>query len=156
MYSKEWLLLKETEEKLFSRKYYFKKSNLYFEQLLVALETLTEQGTALRFVRDEEFDHKELEILIPIVVEIAIDGNIDHIPIARDILFKHRNDDVVKNTLEKTISKYLDTSDDFIYRRIAELLLELNYKELKKFFINKCKESKNEDIVEIYDDFYEK
>ncbi|MCO6537575.1 MAG: hypothetical protein J6569_07590 [Gilliamella sp.] len=155
-YSIEWLRLKESEKKLFSAKYYFKKSNLYFDQLLFALKILSEQGTALRFVRDEDFDDKELDNLIPIVIEISIGGNIDHIPIARDILFKYRHNNIVKKTLPKMVLKYLDSSDDFIYRRIAELLLELNYKELKNSFINKCKKSENKDIVEIYNDFYEK
>ena len=43
-----------------------------------------------------------------------------------------------------------------IYRRLAELLFFLNYKDLRKKLMKKCKDSKDKDIVEIYTEFTEK
>lgn len=40
-----------------------------------------------------------------------------------------------------------------IYRRVAELLFFLNYNDLRNRLMDKCKNSENEDIVEIYTDF---
>ena len=43
-----------------------------------------------------------------------------------------------------------------IYRRLAELLLFLNYKELRKRLMEKCKDSKDKNIVNIYTEFTKK
>lgn len=152
----EWLRLKKSEEKLFSAKYYFRKSECYFEQLLLALNTLSEQGTALRYIRDDYFNDDELNILIPIVIDISIDGNIDNISIAREILIKLKENKIVRNKLSSMLDDYLDSFDYFIYRRIAELLLDLNYPDLKIKLMFRCKESEDEDLVEIYNDYIEK
>ncbi|PIT53128.1 hypothetical protein BHC44_06615 [Snodgrassella alvi] len=156
IFSIEWLNLKESETNLFSSKYYFRKSECFFKQLLLALNTLSEQGTALRFIRDDDFNDEELEILIPIIIDISVDGNIDNIPIARDILIKFKENKIVKNKLCSMLDNYLDSFDDFIYRRLAELLLYLNFSDLKIKLMNKCLKSNNNDLIEIYQDFIEK
>lgn len=156
IFSLEWLHLKESETNLFSSKYYFRKSKGFFEQLLLALNTLSEQGTALRFIRDDDFNDAELEILIPIIIDISIDGNVDNIPIARDILIKLKENKIVKNKLCNMLDNYLDSFDDFIYRRLAELVLYLNFSDLRMKLMNKCKKSNNNELIEIYKDFIKK
>jgi hypothetical protein len=155
-FSREWLHLKESETNLFSSKYYFRKSKCFFKQLLLALNTLSEQGTALRFIRDDDFNDEELEILIPIIIDISIDGNIDNIPMARDILIKLKENKIVKNKLSSLLDNDLDSFDDFIFRRLAELLQYLNFSDLKIKLMDKCQKSENDNLIEIYQDFIEK
>jgi hypothetical protein len=155
IFSIEWFNLKESETNLFSSKYYFRKSECFFQQLLLALNTLSEQGTALRFIRDDDFNDEELEILIPIIIDISVDGNIDNIPIARDILIKFKENKIVKHKLCSMLDHYLASFDDFIYRRLAELLLYLNFSDLKIKLMNKCLKSNNNDLIELYQDIIE-
>lgn len=152
-FSNEWLKLKESETKLFSANYYFRKSASFFEQLLLALDTVSEQGTAIRFIRNDDFNDHELEVLVPIIIDIAIDGNLDNSPVAKDILIKYKNNKIIREKLSAMFSDYLNSFDDFIYRRLAELLLDLNYSELITELMALCKKSENEDLIEIYDDF---
>lgn len=62
----------------------------------------------------------------------------------------------IREHLSNMLDNYLISFDDFIYRRIAELLLSINYSDLQANLMKRCKESENEDLLEIYDDFIEK
>ena len=156
IYSEEWLSVKEAENRFLSSKYYFRESHDFFEQLLLAVNNLSEQGTALRFIRDEEFDDSEFEILIPIIIEIAVDGNVNNIPFAREILIKNTSNDIVREKLTSVFSEFINSHDESIYRRLAELLVFLNYNNLRSKLMEECKNSKDEEIVEIYSDFIRK
>lgn len=125
IYSEEWFSVKEAENAYLSDKYYFKQSRNFFEQLLLAISNLSEQGTALRFIRDEEFDDSEFEVLIPIIIGIAVDGNVDNIPIAREILIKNMANPIIREKLTSMFGEFLDSHDEYIYRRLAELLVFL-------------------------------
>jgi len=153
IYSKEWVSVKEPENKSLSSKHYFRKSNDFFEQILLAINNLSEQGTALRFIRDDDFDDSELEVLIPVIIDIAVDGNVDNLPFAKEILIKNANNNVVRKKLTSIFDSLLNSQDEYIYRRVAELLVFLNYNDLRNRLMDKCKNSENEDIVEIYTDF---
>ena len=156
IYSEEWLSVKEAENRFLSSKYYFRESHDFFEQLLLAVNNLSEQGAALRFIRDEEFDDSEFEILIPIIIEIAVDGNVNNIPFAREILIKNTSNDIVREKLTSVFSEFINSHDESIYRRLAELLVFLNYNNLRSKLMEECKNSKDEEIVEIYSDFIRK
>lgn len=155
IYSEEWAFVKETENKFLSAKHYFRKSNDFFEQILLAINNLSEQGTALRFIRDEDFDNSELEVLIPIIIDIAVDGNVDNLIFAREILIKNANNNIVREKMTSIFDALLNSQDEYIYRRMAELFLFLNYSELRNRLMEECKNSENEDIAEIYTDFIE-
>ena len=51
---------------------------------------------------------------------------------------------------------FLQSEDQYIYKRLAELLFFLDYKDLRKRLMEKCKDSKDKDIVNIYTEFTEK
>ena len=153
IYSEEWFSVKEAENKYLSAKYYFRQSHDFFEQLVLAVNNLSEQGTALRFIRDEEFDDSEFEILAPIIIGVAVDGNVNNIPFAREILIKNIANDIIREKLSSMFSEFLNSHDEYIYRRLAELLVFLNYNDLRSKLMEECKNSKDEDITEIYDDF---
>ena len=48
---------------------------------------------------------------------------------------------------------FLKSEDDFIYMRLMELLRFLNYNDLRKRLIDKCKNSTDENIVDVYTSF---
>lgn len=129
---------------------------IFFEQLLLAINNISEQGTALRFIRDDDFDNSELEILIPLIIDIAVDGNVDNFIFAKKILIKNANNDIVREKLTSVFDDLLNSHDEYIYRRLAELLVFLNYLSLRNRLMDKCKSSENEGIAEIYADFISK
>ena len=71
IYSKEWIFLKKAHKKLLSSLFYFRKTNDLFEQILFALndDDLSEQATALRFLRNEPLRAPELEMLAPVIIK---------------------------------------------------------------------------------------
>ena len=79
IYSQEWNSVKEADCELVVSKHNFRKTNDYLEQILLALNDLSQQQLALEWIRDERLSDSELEILIPIIIDIAADGNIHKI-----------------------------------------------------------------------------
>ncbi|MCU7647206.1 hypothetical protein [Pseudomonas piscis] len=152
-YSKEWLRLSGAEMELFSACHEFRHSAGFISELSLALADRLEQGTALRFIRDDVFADTELDDLLPGIIDAAIEGDIGNVPLARSVLCKFRTNDLVKEKLASMLSGYLEVEDYYVYMRVAELLLELDYFDLKAVFVSKCKESRNEDVVEVYDFF---
>ncbi|MBA0159215.1 hypothetical protein [Pectobacterium versatile] len=156
IHSGEWNSVKEAESNFLSAKHYFRKSHGFFEEILLIIRNISEQGTVLRFIRDEDFDDSHLEILIPIIIDIAVDGNIDNFSFARDILIKNSKNSAVRNSLTSIFDELISSRDEYIYRRVAELLVFLNYNDLRKKLMDECKKDNNNDIKEIYADFINK
>ncbi|MFJ5332433.1 hypothetical protein [Pectobacterium versatile] len=156
IHSGEWNSVKEAENNFLSAKHYFRKSHCFFEEILLIIRNTSEQGTVLRFIRDEDFDDSHLEILIPIIIDIAVDGNIDNFSFARDILIKNSKNSAVRNSLTSIFDELIASRDEYIYRRVAELLVFLNYNDLRKKLMDECKRDNNNDIKEIYADFINK
>ncbi|PVY72852.1 hypothetical protein [Pectobacterium versatile] len=156
IHSGEWNSVKEAENNFLSAKHYFRKSHGFFEGILLIIRNISEQGTVLRFIRDEDFDDSHLEILIPIIIDIAVDGNIDNFSFARDILIKNSKNSAVRNSLTSIFDELISSRDEYIYRRVAELLVFLNYNDLRKKLMDECKKDNNNDIKEIYADFINK
>ncbi|ASN83545.1 hypothetical protein D5073_21780 [Pectobacterium versatile] len=156
IHSGEWNSVKEAENNFLSAKHYFRKSHGFFEEILLIIRNISEQGTVLRFIRDEDFDDSHLEILIPIIIDIAVDGNIDNFSFARDILIKNSKNSAIRNSLTSIFDELISSRDEYIYRRVAELLVFLNYNDLRKKLMDECKRDNNNDIKEIYADFINK
>ena len=155
IYSKEWNSVKEADRELVVSKHNFRKTNDYLEQILLALNDLSQQQLALEWIRDEHFSDPGLEILIPIIIDIAVDGNQDRLPYAREILFNNafNSNDIVRKKLTFMFDGFLRSEDDWIYMRLSELLILLNYNDLRKRLIDKCKNSTDENILDVYTSF---
>jgi len=159
IYSKEWIFLKKAHMKLLSSLFYFRKTNDLFEQILFALndDDLSEQATALRFLRNEPLRAPELEMLAPVIINIAVNGNTDNFILARDCLVNSafNKNRIIRKKLTFMFDDFLQSENQCICRRLAELLFFLNYKDLRKRLMEKCKNSKDKDIVNIYTEFTE-
>ena len=155
IYSKEWNSVIEADRRLVASKHNFRKTNNFFEQILLALNDQEQQQLALEWIRDEHFSDLELEILIPIIIDIAVDGNQDHLHYAREVLFNNafNSKDIVRKKLTSMFDDFLNSEDDWIYMRLSELLIFLNYNDLRKRLIDKCKNSTDENIVDVYTSF---
>ena len=160
IHSKEWISVKKADSKLAHSLFDFRKTNDLFKQILFALnnDNPNKQITALRFIRDDSFKDLELEILTPVLINIAVNKNTDNSIFARECLvssaFNH--DHIIREKLTSMFDDLLESTDQYIYKRLAELLFFLNYKDLRKRLMEKCKNSKNKDIVNIYTKFTEK
>ena len=155
IYSQEWNSVIEADRRLVASKHNFRKTNNFFEQILLALNDQEQQQLALEWIRDEHFSDLELEILIPIIIDIAVDGNQDHLHYAREVLFNNafNSNDIVRKKLTSMFDDFLNSEDDWIYMRLSELLIFLNYNDLRKRLIDKCKNSTDENILDVYTTF---
>ena len=154
----KWNSLKKADHKFMISKHNFRKTDDFFKQILSALnyeKGIDQQKIALKMIRDEHFSDPELEILIPIIIDIAVDGNIDNLPYAREILFNNafNSNDIVRKKLTFMFDGFLRSEDDWIYMRLMELLCFLNYNDLRMRLIDKCKNSTDENIVDVYTSF---
>ena len=152
IYSKEWNSVKEADRELVVSKHNFRKTNDYLEQILLALNDLSQQQLALEWIRDERFSDSELEVLIPIIIDIAVDGNIDNLPYAREVLFNNAlsSNDIVRKKLTSMFDDFLKSDDYYVYVGVARILIFLNYSDLRIRLIEKCKDSTDEDIIDLY------
>ena len=151
-YSTKWLRLCESEEAYRVRQYEFMQDE---EQMTLDLkQALAEDDfTALRLLVALK---PSVEIIMPLlarVLDSAIDSTSpDQIVCAREVLANYKYDPEVRNHIRTLMTNYLDT-DEWHYRRVAELYTRLNYKEELAFFLVLCRASDNPEIQEIGDDF---
>jgi len=151
--SPEWRVFMAAETVLFASRHYLRKRDDFMGNMLAAMDMMPEQGSALRLMMYESFSDSELEILAPVVIDIAVNGSVDNICIARDVLSKYRNKNVIKTSLNNVVDKYLLSPDDWVYRRLAELLTEVGFRGALEKLMLICKNSDNDNIFEIYKDF---
>ena len=161
--SKEWISLEEACIELMNIQYRFKEKNDIkdlFNQLLLTIHNndLAEQATVLRLIRDNGFTALELEILTPVIINIAVNRNTDNSILARKCLVNRafNHDHIIREKLTSMFDDFLQSEDQYTYRRLAELLFFLDYKDLRKRLMEKCKNSKDKNIVNIYTEFTEK
>ena len=152
IYSKEWNSVKEADRELVVSRHNFRKTNDYLEQILLALNDLSQQQLALEWIRDERFSDSELEVLIPIIIDMAVDGNIDNLPYAREVLFNNAlsSNDIIRKKLTSMFDDFLKSDDYYVYVGVARILIFLNYSDLRIRLIEKCKDSTDEDIIDLY------
>ncbi|MGE9657605.1 hypothetical protein ACQP6C_03820 [Snodgrassella alvi] len=161
--SREWISLEEACIELMNIQYRFKEKNDIkdlFNQLLLTIHNndLAEQATVLRLIRDNGFTALELEILTPVIINIAVNRNTDNSILARKCLVNRafNHDHIIREKLTSMFDDFLKSEDQYTYRRLAELLFFLDYKDLRKRLMEKCKNSKDKNIVNIYTEFTEK
>ena len=140
--------------------YFTLEKQIIFEQILLALnnDKPNEHITALRFIRDDSFKDLELEILTPVLINIAVNKNTDNLIFARQCLVNSafNQDRTIREKLTSMFDDFLKSENQYKYIRLAELLFFLDYKDLRKRLMEKCKNSKDKDIVNIYTEFTEK
>ena len=161
--SREWISLEEACIELMNIQYRFKETNDIkdlFNQLLLTIHNndLAEQATVLRLIRDNGFTALELEILTPVIINIAVNRNTDNSILARKCLVNRafNHDHIIREKLTSMFDDFLKSENQYTYRRLAELLFFLDYKDLRKRLMEKCKNSKDKNIVNIYTEFTEK
>ncbi|MBI0068099.1 MULTISPECIES: hypothetical protein [unclassified Snodgrassella] len=161
--SREWISLEEACIELMNIQYRFKETNDIkdlLNQLLLTIHNndLAEQATVLRLIRDNGFTALELEILTPVIINIAVNRNTDNSILARQCLVNRafNHDHIIREKLTSMFDDFLQSEDQYTYRRLAELLFFLDYKDLRKRLMEKCKNSKDKNIVNIYTEFTEK
>lgn len=88
------------------------------------------------------------------IFEIAIDGSTRIMHLAEDVLKNNLcNECYIEAFLNKNIEKYQETRDDFLFRRILDVLISCNLNELAKkiySFLLKCQINEYMDIVKDY------
>jgi len=152
--SLEWHALRNTESELRACYYHLRKRGDFLGNILLALNTLSEQSTALRFMEsDEIFNDSELIELMPTIIDIAIDGNIDNQVLAKQVLSKYRDKKIVRDIFYSVVDKYFSLSDEFVYSGLARLSTEAGFGDIFIKLMSICKNSDNPDIAEIYDHF---
>ena len=158
IYSKEWITVNEDDTKVRVSQFYFRKTNDLFEQILLALnDDAAEQATALRFLRNECPRASELEVLAPVIINMAVNENTDNSILARQCLVNSafNQNRTIRKKLTSMFDDFLKSENQYTYRRLAELLFFLNYRDLRKRLMEKCKNSKDKNIVNIYTEFTE-
>ena len=152
-FPEEWRSAREAESLSLARRHDLKARSDFKEIILLALSTLSEQDAALRFLRDDALG---LDIA-PVVMDIAVDGNIDNLVTARAVLQQYASHfldsrKIVEMTLDRRLDGYLASEDGFLYRRLAELLVAADFPDALAKLMSVCKDSSNPEIAEIHDD----
>lgn len=156
----EWRAMKSAEHALLVSRFDLRKHGNFKALVLHALGTLSEQDAALRFLKDDVcgLSSADLAEIAPPVMDIAVDGSIDNLVTARAVLLRYASHflesrKTIRSTLDARLPTYLSSEDDFLYRRLAELLVTLDFPEALAKLMAACKDNRNTDIAEIYDDF---
>lgn len=91
------------------------------------------------------------------LIKIAIVGSITNIVLARRVLSKMNNmpwEVPPATTIDRIISQHTATEDEeWLYRRGIELANVLNLASLKRHLITQCKNSGNEDLLDLAEDW---
>lgn len=158
--SDEWSSLREAEESLLVSRYNIRRGDDFMVIILLALGTLSEQTTALRFLKNDETELEDAELIriIPDIIDIAVDGNKENREIARSVLIRYSSHflgkrQLIKDALDRLLNRYLIRKDEKVYRRLAELLVDMHYPEFLKKLMQACKKEHQENISKIYSDF---
>lgn len=145
--------MKAAETVLSASRHYLRKRDDFMQNIQLALAILSEQASALRLLRDEDVADADLQPVIAKVIDIAVDGNIDNAVIARRVLSKYKKSKVVRDGIEKAMATHGKTQDEFVCRGLAELLAELDFVDMLKELLRRCKNSQNDSLRELYSDF---
>ncbi len=88
VFPEEWRVAREAESLLLARRHDLRARSDFKEIILMALSTLSEQDAALRFLRDDALGLSDAQLIdiAPVVMDIAVDGNIDNLVTARAVL----------------------------------------------------------------------
>lgn len=158
--SDEWYALREAEESLLVSRYNIRRGDDFMVIILLALGTLSEQATALRFLKNDEVGLEDTELIriVPDIIDIAVDGNRENRDIARSVLIRYSSHflvsrELIKEALDRLLNRYLIRKDEKVYRRLAELLVDMDCPEFLNKLMLACKKDHHENISKIYSDF---
>lgn len=154
--SETWEALKNADDYYMSSWTKFNKSQYFINEIQLALNSLNEQRIALNCIKIFPLTTDELKPLSSILMNIAISGNIDNLILARECLFRYKHFSIVHQEASCIIDMLSNDSDDWSYRRAAELFFDLCFFDLLKRLLSICKKSNDDDLHEIYDDFSKK
>ncbi len=159
--AKEWNELLESLKNLFTKQSAYHKININIKKIdfSIALNDPMQKVYALHLMTDEEEYIKEF--CFQKLVYISASGNAGYLGFARNIIIGMNKEFVEKNidfAIENCLSIHNIINElDYVLRNIAQLLLSLGFlKKLRSFIELHCKDSENEDINEIYIDYFEK
>lgn len=154
-YSKQWLDFQEAENNFFRIRTLFEQDGKQMiSDLHTALSRVDDRETALRFLEDVRVDYNLFSLILPQVLDLAIDsGNLTVIELCRNIILHYKDNVLFRADLSKHINNYLKNEDDWHYRRIAEIFYSLYYENELENLVSICKSSDNIDIKSIGEDF---
>lgn len=155
-YSTAWQTFVEAENNYFTQRhnYFQQPEELLLADLRQALATGGNSAlSALRFLAFNEENRPQLEALLPTVVSYAIEGDIEFIRLAREVLLPHKEAPWFGEAIQPLLESYVASNDEWNYRRIAELYNQLGYDDLLTAFLTLCRKHIDPDIQEIPDSF---
>ena len=155
----EWLALNQAQQNLLIAKQNFRQCPDFFVQLQIALNSSSQQTNALTLIHDDGLNDDQLSQLLSTLVDIALEGNDEQSFIAHKILVKNKNNQSInQNIANLLLINYIDDLnyyDEIIYRRMTELLYDLNNSFLIEQFINRCKNIDDTEVAQNYHMFAE-
>ncbi|MEI2431430.1 hypothetical protein RDV84_11625 [Lysobacter yananisis] len=156
----QWRAMREADAALLACRFHLKKHADFAHILAQALACASERNLALRFLRDDAgaLSDAQLAELAPAIVDLAVDGNLDDLIVARQTLVRYAarftsSRGVVEDAVARVMDGYLAREDDFVLRRLAELLLDAGFAHALRRLLAACKDHMDPDIAEIHDDF---
>jgi hypothetical protein len=152
-YSSAWLRLQKAQDEYFaSYSAFMQDEAVMMGDLSVALATADREAALGILVKVLP----RVELVSPLLADIinsAIDSSrIPTIMLAREVLQHYKDDSWVRSAIHTHVATYLAESDEWHYRRIAELYAELGYEEELTSFLVLCQTNANWEIREIADD----
>lgn len=156
----EWRAMREADAALLACRFQLKQRADFVRIVAQALALPSQRNAALRLLRDDAggLSDAALAELAPAIVDLAVDGPLDDLVVARQTLLRYAarftsGRGVVQDAVERLIDGYLAREDDFVRRRLAELLLEAGFAQALRRLLAACKDHGDAHIAEIYDDF---
>ena len=132
----------------------FRQCPDFFIQLQIALNSSSQQTNALTLIHDDGLNDDQLSQLLSTLINIALEGNDEQSVIAHKILVKNNNNQSINqkiaNLLLINYINDLNYYDEIIYRRMTELLHDLNNSYLIEQFINRCKNIDDPEVAQNY------
>ena len=101
-----------------------------------------------------QWDFEEIAGVYPDILDIALDGDVTGIPLARAVICRHCGYPGVKETTASLAGEYSSTKDSWVYRRMAELLTNSYDPDLMGRLMESCGQSDDPDLLEIYDEYH--
>ncbi|WP_160717979.1 hypothetical protein [Chitinophaga solisilvae] len=157
-FSADWEALREAEATYIRTRAAYFKSNR--ETILYDIQRgLTSTPNTIEYTLDllallgDDIKEKVMTEL----VAIALDGKETFVPLARNIIIE-MDSGYLKTILPDLVQPWLSANpdNDFIYKNIAQLYYKSDlHTALTHFIDTYCRNSSNEDIREIYEDYKE-
>lgn len=140
--------------------YYIQRKHLvehpdFIQAVAKALASTSDSDVALRLMLEVPLQSDALPKILPLVIELAIDGPVRNMSIAATVLKKYtENVALIRQAIELNMPRYLGSRDDFLLRRLAQILRDLEIHDLLADLLIWCRNQHEEEINEIASDFH--